>query len=180
MSLSDLLARLPAYARDLRRNLEQLLREDGAPGLTPTQQRAAALAAAITARHPHLVRAMETFAADRLDASELDGVRAAATLMAMTNVYHRATHLLGNPAYAAMRSGLRMNVLARPGIERVAYEIAALAASAINGCAACLDAHEATLRRAGVSADGVHSTLRIAAVIHAVAVTLEQQDADPR
>ena len=49
--------------------------------------------------------------------------------------------------------------------------------SAINGCGACMDSHEKTLRKHDVSAQGVQSALRIAAVVHAVAVTLEQSAA---
>lgn len=47
--------------------------------------------------------------------------------------------------------------------------------SAINGCGTCLDSHEKTLRTHDVGAQGVQSALKIAAVVHAVAVTLEQE-----
>jgi AhpD family alkylhydroperoxidase len=39
--------------------------------------------------------------------------------------------------------------------------------SAINGCGACLDAHEAELRKHGLSAPQVQAALRIGAVVHA-------------
>lgn len=45
------------------------------------------------------------------------------------------------------------------------------------GChpiAACLDSHERVIREHDVSAHGVQSALKIGAVVHAVAVTLEQ------
>ena len=64
--------------------------------------------------------------------------------------------------------------MANPGIEKIAFELCSLAVSAINGCAACLDSHEKVLRQHDVSAQGVHSALRIAAVVHAVAAVLEQ------
>jgi alkyl hydroperoxide reductase subunit D len=41
----------------------------------------------------------------------------------------------------------------------------------------CMDSHEKVLRQHGISAQGVQSAARIAAVIHAVAVTLEQHRA---
>jgi lipoyl-dependent peroxiredoxin subunit D len=181
MRLSDLAASLPDYARDLRRNLDRVLLEAGSPGLTARQIHAVALAAAISARHLPLIRAIEALAADTLQPGELDGVRGAAARMAMTAIYHRAIHLLGDPAYATLRSGLRVDLTARTGIDPLAFELAALAAAAIHGCAACLDAHEQALRRYGLDRIGVQSALRIAAVIHAVAVTLEQRgrSADP-
>jgi lipoyl-dependent peroxiredoxin subunit D len=178
MSLNDIKAALPDYAKDLRLNLESVLAETGAPGLTLKQIRAVALASAITARHRPLTAAIEAIAAETLDATEIAGARAAAAMMGMTNVYYRATHLISNPEYGTMRTGLRMNVMANPGIEKAAFELSAIAASAINGCGACLDSHEKVLRQHGVTAQGVQSALRIAAVINAVAVTLEQAGGD--
>jgi len=174
MNLESIKARVPDYAKDLRLNLDSVLSEGGAPGLDAKQIRAVALASAIAARHIPLTRAMETFAAEQLEAAELDGVRAAAAMMGMTNVYYRFTHLVANKEYETLRASLRMNVMANPGVEKIAFEAASLAVSAINGCGMCLDAHEKTLRQHGVSAQGVQSAVRIAAVIHAVAVTLEQ------
>jgi len=51
-----------------------------------------------------------------------------------------------------------------------------LAVSAVNGCGMCLESHEKTLRKHGLSAQPIQSAARIAAVIHAVAVALEQAD----
>jgi len=174
MSLDALRAQLPDYAKDLRLNLESLLSETGAPDLSPRQVRAVALASAIASRHRPLVDALETLASELLAPAELAGVRAAAAMMAMTNVYYRFTHQLSNKEYEAMRAGLRMNVMRDPGIDKASFELCALAVSAINGCGACVDSHEQTLRAHGVSAQGVQSAARIAAVVHAVAVTLEQ------
>ncbi|HEY2346975.1 MAG TPA: carboxymuconolactone decarboxylase family protein [Xanthomonadaceae bacterium] len=179
MTLDDIKSALPPYAKDLRLNLDSVLSEGGAPGLNAKQIRAVALASAIAARHAPLTGAIETFAGDQLDATERDGVRAAAAMMGMTNVYYRFTHLVANKEYETLRASLRMNVMANPGIEKVAFEAASLAVSAVNGCGACLDAHEKTLCQHGVSAQGVQSVARIAAVIHAVAVTLEQAAASP-
>jgi alkyl hydroperoxide reductase subunit D len=174
MSLDALKASLPDYAKDLRLNLESVLTEGGAPGLELRQLRAVALASAIGSRHGPLVAALEAVAAESLAPAEIAGVRAAAAMMAMTNVYYRFTHLLSNKEYETMRAGLRMNVMRDPGIDKASYELCALAVSAINGCGACVDSHEKTLREHGVSAQGVQSAARIAAVVHAVAVTLEQ------
>ncbi|HEY4137519.1 MAG TPA: carboxymuconolactone decarboxylase family protein, partial [Casimicrobiaceae bacterium] len=46
--------------------------------------------------------------------------------------------------------------------------------SAINGCGKCVDSHEKTLKKHEVPALAIQSAARIAAVIHAVAVTIEQ------
>jgi lipoyl-dependent peroxiredoxin subunit D len=174
MTVTDLRNALPDFAKDLKLNLDSVLSTGGSPGLEGRQIRAVALASALASRHAPLVAALEAFAAEQLSAAELDGARAAAAIMAMNNVYYRAIHLVENDEYAQLRAGLRMNVLGNSGLDKVSQELASLAVSAINGCGACMASHEKTLRGHAVSAQGVQSTLKIAAVVHAVAVTLEQ------
>lgn len=174
MTLDTIKSALPAYAKDLRLNLEAVLSQAGAPGLSGQQIAAVALASAIAARHAPLTGAIEHFASDWLDPPERDGVRAAAAMMGMTNIYYRFTHLVGDKDYQTLRTSLRMNVMANPGIDKAAFEAASLAASIVNGCGACIDSHEKVLRQHGLTTQGVQSIARIAAVLHAVAVTLEQ------
>ena len=178
MSLADLKASLPDYAKDLRLNLESVLSEGGAPGLTRKQIALVALASAIAARHEPLVRAILADSAAHVSEAELNGARAAAAIMAMTNVYFRAVHLMGAPEYQALPSRLRMNRLAHPGVQPGDYELWCLAVSAINGCGACLDSHEAELRKRGVDAVQVQAALRIAGVVNAVGRVLAFERAD--
>ena len=70
---------------------------------------------------------------------------------------------------------LRMSVIGNPGVEKTDFELYSLAVSAINGCGACVAAHEKVVRRAGVSAEGVQSVVRIAAVIAGVAAAIESR-----
>ena len=177
MSLQDLRNALPDYAKDMKLNLDSVLSEGGAPGIDAKQIRAIALSSAIASRHAPLVAAIETFAAEQLSPEEINGSKAAAAVMAMNNIYYRATHLIHNDEYGQLRAGLRMNIMANPGIDKMTFELCSLAVSAINGCGACLDSHERTLRQHDISAQGVQSALKIASVVHAVAVTLEQSQA---
>src|SRR5262249_7999353 len=89
MSLSEIKARIPDYAKDLRLNLDSVLSESGAPGLTAKQIGLVALASAIAARHEPLVSAISAEAAKHASPRELDGARTAAAIMAMNNVYYR-------------------------------------------------------------------------------------------
>ena len=177
MSLAELRSRIPDYAKDLRLNLESVLSDAGAPGLDGKQIRAIALASAIASRYLPLAAAIEAFAAEQLSPEEINGAKSAAAIMAMNNIYYRATHLIHNDEYGTMRAGLRMNIMANSGIDKMTFELASLAVSAINGCGACLDSHERTLRQHDISAQGVQSSLKIGSVVHAVAVTLEQSTA---
>lgn len=166
--------RLPEHARDLRINLGTVLTEQGAPGLTTAQRWGAAVAAAATAREPSLLAAVLADARlHQVDEPTIDAARAAASIMGMNNVYYRFTHLVGDDAYQSMPARLRMNVIGRPGVPATDFELYALVASAINGCGACMASHERALRKHGLPAEAIHSGVRIAAVVHGVAVTLD-------
>lgn len=175
MTLDQLKTQLPDYAKDLRLNLESVLSEGGAPGLSRKQIALVALASAIASRHAPLTEAIAQFASQHAEEKELDGARAAAALMGMTNIYYRFLHLVENDEYGTLRAGLRMNAMANPGCDKLDFDLASVAVSAINGCGSCVASHERTLRKHDVSAQAVQSAARIAAVIHAVAVALEQQ-----
>jgi alkyl hydroperoxide reductase subunit D len=174
MSLEAIRDQLPDYAKDLRLNLDAVLGESGSPGLSAKQIAIVAIASAISARHEPLTQAIVAKFAGTLGEAEANGARAAAAIMAMNNVYYRFTHLVGNEEYATMRAGLRMNVMANPGCDKLDFELASLAVSAVNGCGMCMESHEKTLQKHGVAAQAIQSAVRIAAVLHAVAVTAEQ------
>jgi alkyl hydroperoxide reductase subunit D len=174
MNLETIKARVPDYAKDLRLNLDSVLSETGAPGLTQKQIAIIALASAIASRHEPLTEAIAVEASSVLSAQELDAARAAAAIMAMNNIYYRFTHLVEEREYETMRASLRMNAMANPGCPKIDFELASLAVSAINGCGKCVDSHEKTLKKHEVAALAIQSAARIAAVVHAVAVTIEQ------
>ena len=177
MNLDSIKSRVPDYAKDLRLNLDSVLSETGAPGLSARQIAIVALASAIASRHAPLTEAIAAQASSVLSPAEADGARAAAAIMAMNNIYYRFTHLVEEAEYQTLRAGLRMNVMANPGCDKIDFELASLAVSAINGCGKCVDSHEKTLRKHDVSVQAVQSAVRIAAVVHAVAVTIEQATA---
>ena len=164
MSLDALRDLIPAYAKDISLNLSSLANETT---LTDQQKWGCFLACAHTLGVAPLVRHIEAQAATVLTPEAQAAARSAAAVMGMNNVYYRAIHLLKNQEYATLPARLRMNVIANPGVSRVDFELWCTAVSAINGCGACLDAHEAELRKHGLSAPQVQAALRIGAVVHA-------------
>ncbi len=100
--------------------------------------------------------------------------------MAMNNIYYRSKHLLadeGAKEYEDIPARLRMQVIGtHGGIEAEDCEFWCFAVSAVNGCGGCLAAHERKLRELGTGREQLHEALRIAAVVHAVAVTLEAEE----
>jgi alkyl hydroperoxide reductase subunit D len=166
MSLDTLRETLPAYAKDLSLNLSSLAAETV---LTDQQKWGAFVASAYAVGTPAVVKAVEISAdAAGLSAEAMTAAKAAAAIMGMNNVYYRATHLLSNKEYATLPARLRMNILANPGVDKADFELWSTAVSAVNGCGACLDAHEAELKKHGVPAQQIQAALRIAAVVNAV------------
>jgi alkyl hydroperoxide reductase subunit D len=170
MSLDALRETLPVYAKDLSLNLSSLAAETL---LSDQQKWGAFVASAHAAGTPAVVKAVESAAIEAgLSDAALNAAKAAAAIMGMNNVYYRATHLLTNKEYATLPARLRMNVLANPGVEKADFELWSTAVSAVNGCGMCLDAHEAELKRHGVTAPQIQAALRIAAVVNAVSQVL--------
>lgn len=176
MSLEHLKNRLPDYARDLKLNLSSLAQE---PSLSVQQRAGTFVATALASRNAETIAAITAEFAPVLTPEALNAARAAASIMAMNNVYYRFTHLASSPDYRTLPAKLRMNVIARPGVERGDFELWSLAVSAINGCGMCIDAHEKVLREAGFTAEQIQAAVRIASVVHAVAATLDGVAAEP-
>lgn len=175
MSLEALRETLPDYARDIRVNLSAVMHD---AQLSDQRKWGAILAAAFATGVRPLLTAATREARERLSPEAVAAAKCAASLMAMNNVYFRAVHLMRNEEYAALRTGLRMNLLADPGVDKGDFEFWALVASAVNGCGACLDAHEEELRRREWTATQVQAGLRIAAVIAAAATVLRAEGCD--
>jgi alkyl hydroperoxide reductase subunit D len=72
-----------------------------------------------------------------------------------------------------------MNVIGNPGVDKADFELWSFAVSAINGCGMCMESHEKAVRQHGLTAEQVQAAVRIAAVVHAVAATLDAETAAP-
>jgi lipoyl-dependent peroxiredoxin subunit D len=171
MSLEYLKSVLPDYAKDLRLNIGSLATE---PALSVEQRAGTFVASAIASRNPAVTDAIIGEFAPALSPEALTAAKAAAAIMAMNNVYYRFTHLVGGE-YPNMPAKLRMNVMARPGVDKATFELWSLAVSAINGCGMCMESHERAVRQNGLTAEQVQAAVRIAAVVHAVAATLDAE-----
>jgi alkyl hydroperoxide reductase subunit D len=179
MNIEQIRDALPDYARDLKLNLGSVLTASGAPGLTEKQIWSIALASAIAARNTAFARDIEAQARAHLADVEVEGAKAAAAIMGMNNIYYRFLHLVADSEYQSMPARLRMNVIANHGIDKNDFELLSLAVSAVNGCGLCVTSHEKKLRAHEVGREAIQSAVRIAATIHAVAVTLEFEQSEP-
>lgn len=171
MTIARLKERLPDHARDLRINLGVI---EGATALSPQQAWGTALCAAVTARNSEVLAAITAEAAAHLTPEAAAAAHGAGSIMGMNNIYYRFLHMMGaDSEYAQIPARLRMQIIGKPGVDHVDFELWCLAASAITGCEMCTRAHEKTVRDKGGTKEQVHEAVRIAAVIHAAAVTLD-------
>lgn len=172
MSIQTIREKLPEYAKDTKLNLGKFVGGDEVEGLTLNQAYGIALASAYATKHVDIISAVTEQVMGTLSTEEVNAAKAAATIMGMNNIYYRFVHLSSDKEYAKMPAGLRMNVIANPGIEKIDFELYSLAVSAINGCGMCIDAHIHEVVKGGVSKQGVQSSIRIASVLNAAAQAL--------
>jgi alkyl hydroperoxide reductase subunit D len=169
-----MLLALPEYANELKLNLSSVLQQ---AALTEQQTWGTAVASAIACRSAELTRSILAEAQLHLTPEALSAAKSAAALMGMNNIYFRFSHLSGNNAYNYIPSHLRTKATRIHGLARLDFELWCIAVSAINGCSACVIAHERLLRERGVPEDTILAAVRIAAVIHGVAAVLDAEAA---
>ena len=175
-NVEALIEQIPDYAKDLRLNLPNLLRQ---AELTPQQLWGTAVASAIASRNRQVIDAVFADARTHLSEQAFAAAETAAAIMGMNNVYYRFLHLASNEKYRTIPARLRMNGIRTHGIEPVDFELWCVAVSAINGCAACVDSHEKVVREKGLSEEAIAASVRIAAVICAAATVLDAAIAVP-
>lgn len=170
-AVESLRLQLPDYARDTKLNLQSVLQAGGS--LTGDQRWGVAVASAAAARNRELLDAVLADARDEAGEAVVEDALAAASLMAMNNIYYRFRHLIGKPSYDQKPARLRMQRIAKPATNKADFELFCLAVSAINGCELCIRSHEAVVLEGGLTEDHVHDAVRVAAVVHAAATSLE-------
>jgi lipoyl-dependent peroxiredoxin subunit D len=172
MNLNEMMEAVPTYARDLKLNFSTLTQQ---AELTPQQVWGTVVASAVASRNEEFTRAALAEAATHLSPQALEAAKGAAAIMGMNNIYYRFLHLTSNPNYRNLPARLRMSVIRSHGIEPVDFEMWAAAVSAINGCGACVDAHEKVMREKGLSEEAILAAIRLAAVVHGLAVVFDAE-----
>src|ERR1700759_1871345 len=165
MTVENLKDALPEYAKDLKLNLGSISRSTV---LNEEQLWGTLLASAAATRNTQVLSEIGAESADILSAEAYQAALGAASIMGMNNVFYRGRGFLEGK-YDDLRPGLRMNVIANPGVDKVNFELWCFAVSSINGCSHCMVAHEQTLREAGMSREGILEALRAASIIAGVA-----------
>jgi lipoyl-dependent peroxiredoxin subunit D len=166
-ALEAIVTEIPEATQDLRLNLNAVL---DAGTLAPSERWGVAIAVALASRSRRLAEALIASRPAEVTTKTVEEAVAAAAMMGMTNVFYRFRHLVGKPSYEQKPPRLRMKRIATTS---VAFELFALAVSAVNGCEICVRSHEASLLERGTTEDQIHDAVRIASVVHGVAVALD-------
>ena len=173
-NVQNLLSNLPDTAKDVRLGLKSALAEEGSQGLTQPQIWGAALSAAITLRHPALEHAIRQDGEESLGEAGVKAAETAAALMGITNIYyHTVFHLMKDDTTRTMPAGIRMNASKSHGYDAVSYELFCFAASVIGQCGSCVNAHDKQLKDAGITREGIQSTVRLAGYLNGAAMMLK-------
>lgn len=171
MQFDEVKNKLSDSAKDIKLNISTTFTEEGTD-LNKNQVGGIALASAYAIKNPSLIKSVFN-EVSYLSEAEKEAAKSAATIMAMNNIYYRFIHLVNDKSFANLPARLRMNVISNPGIEKLDFELSCLAVSAINGCGMCIEAHTQQLIKGGISKLAIQSSIRIAAVLNAIAMGLD-------
>lgn len=174
MSIETIKNAIPDYAKDIRLNISSLPNEEV---LTAQQFWGTMIACAMTGQNAMVIREIMAEAQTHVGDDVVTAAKAAASIMAMNNVYYKFVGMSANPEYKTMPAKLRMNVIGNPGVDKGDFELWSLAVSAMNGCKFCVDAHENQLKAHNIGSAQVQTAVRIASVVAAASAVLSAQEA---
>ena len=169
MSIENLKSGLPEFAKDLKLNLSSLARSTE---LNEQQLWGTFLATAAATRSATVLSEIADEARQHLSDEAFNAALGAASIMARNNVAYRAKEFLGDD-YTQVRMGLRMNIIANPGVEKADFELWSMAVSTINGCENCTAAHDDVIRKEGLTKEQAWEAVKIAATVAGVAQAVE-------
>lgn len=169
MGVDTIRSNVPEYAKDLRLNLGSVITTSS---LEPTMAWGAALTAALVSKNGQVIQGILEDAKEHLDEPHLNAVKTTASIMSMTNVWYKFTDLIQDEEVKKMPPKLRMNaIMNHAGVSQALFEGWGLAASVVNACEVCINAHATQMQKQELTAQNIADIGRIATVIKAVSDT---------
>ena len=158
---------MPDYAKDVRLNLDSVIKRSS---INEELASACALAAAFATGNGKLVSFIQSNIADE---KERDAALAAASIMAMTNVWYPYVEMVDDENLKGLPAQIRMNTIAsHGGTTKERFEAYSLAASIVGKCHFCVKAHYDELKQMGYTVEQLRDIGRIASVVNSVAKVL--------
>ena len=151
------------YLRDMKMNLKTAM---SGQHLNKKEVALLGLAAATNEKSESLMRYFRVQAIEaEASAEELAEAIACASLLSANNVFYRFRHFTGKDEYQQQPARLRMSIMMNPATGKEFFELMSLAVSAVNGCQACVNSHEASLMELSSTPERVFEAVRLVSVI---------------
>lgn len=151
------------YVKDLRVNLKNTLKSDH---ISPKETALISLAIAVNAKN-EVLKNFFTDLAKQHEATpqEIGDAVACASLLAANNVFYRFRHFIDKESYNKMQAGIKMNIMAKPKLEKEFFELVSLSVSAANGCEMCVKSHEQSLLKMESTEERIFDAVRLTSVV---------------
>lgn len=158
------------FIRDIKVNLKNTLVSQH---LSLKETALVALAVAINERNGVLVRSFTALAREHeATAKDIAEVYACTSLLATNNVLYRFRHFAANEKYENIPARVKMTIMVNPVLGKELFELISLVVSAVNGCEACVNSHEASVRALGSSEERIFDAVRLGSVVRGVSVLI--------
>ncbi|MFI4983734.1 MAG: carboxymuconolactone decarboxylase family protein [Rickettsiales bacterium] len=174
MSLPAIIAKIPDYAHDIKKNFEELFTKQ-VEGLSDAQVYGIALACCYSLKNDYLLHNFKRVAQLYIEDNYSEATRIAAILMAMNNTYYNFANEFDDADIHSMPSDLAMTKLTEHGINKTDFEMFITAISILNKCKYCMNLHGKRLLKHGVSKIALKNIGRIAAILKGTSEALEIQ-----
>ncbi len=166
--LNSIKERIPDYTKDIRLNLDATIARSS---LAPADALGVALAAAYAAKSKTIIDAIR--GSGQLSEADANAALTAAALMGMNNIWYPYVEMADDAELKTQRPELRMNAYANHGgVDKLRFELFALAASIVGKCHFCVASHYKLLKDGGITVQQLRDAGRIAAAVNAAALAL--------
>lgn len=174
MSLPAIIAKIPDYAQDIKKNFVELFTKQ-VEGLTEAQVYGISLACCYSLKNDYLLHNFKRVAKLYIEDKYSEATRIAAIVMAMNNTYYTFASEFADDEIRDMPSDLSMAKLSDHGINKTDFEMFLTAVSIINRCNYCFNFHGTRLLERGVSKQALKNIARIAAILKGTSEALQIQ-----
>ncbi len=172
MSIQSILNQLPQYAYDIDKSLREIFFQD-LQTLEKYKLFGIALTVGYALKNECLLNYVRPEAKKYLDHSEANACKIAVSTISMTSLYHNFKQNINDQEIKKMPSLLSFSNLASHNIDEKDFSMYCLAASIINDCKYCMNAHILKLRKYNCSSEIIRDIGRIVSVIKAAGDVLE-------
>jgi alkyl hydroperoxide reductase subunit D len=153
------------YLRDLKLNFTSTLTSEQ---LSAKECALLGLSVAVNNNNLPLTNYYTKYATEQAaTAEDIAEAAACASLLASNNILYRFRHFTQKEKYTQIPARIRMQIMMKPVTGKEFFELMSLTISAVNGCEMCVNAHEDSLIKLGITEERIFDAIRIASLVTA-------------